>query len=330
MKKIRSEKGAIAALVVVTVLMFALILMGTYMAITNLRKSQLESDIRIQQLYGGDVARIEEVYNSVIDNFTEVQEPNESFSKVVTSANYGDYVDYPIDLNGDGDFSNDWKIFYNDGEHVFIIAADYVSNTSVYLDNAGTGMSTSDTYNLYWNAMPTTQTVEPFILSLFMQSWTDYSTNPNGKYVATLLNINNWDGFIDNRYADYAIGGPTLEMWIESYHEKGYMQLYTSTNTNGYYVGNTENPTTISYNLSNDNGYNDDLYFPHQSIISNCNGYWLASPGARNASNLMRIYYYGSVFFEKYDDGDVLGVRPLVCLTTDLTATKDTEGIWRF
>ena len=67
MKKIRSEKGAIAALVVVTVLMFALILMGTYMAITNLRKSQLESDIRIQQLYGGDVARIEEVYNSVID-----------------------------------------------------------------------------------------------------------------------------------------------------------------------------------------------------------------------------------------------------------------------
>ena len=67
MKRIRSEKGAIAALVVVTVLMFVLILMGTYMAISNLRKSQLESDIRIQQLYGGDVARIEEVYNSVID-----------------------------------------------------------------------------------------------------------------------------------------------------------------------------------------------------------------------------------------------------------------------
>ena len=43
MKRIRSEKGAIAALVVVTVLMFVLILMGTYMAITNLRKSQLES-----------------------------------------------------------------------------------------------------------------------------------------------------------------------------------------------------------------------------------------------------------------------------------------------
>ncbi len=48
------EKGAIAILVVVTILMFIMILMGTYMAIVNLKKSQLESDIRIQQLYGGD------------------------------------------------------------------------------------------------------------------------------------------------------------------------------------------------------------------------------------------------------------------------------------
>ena len=64
---VKNQRGAIAALVVVTILMFIIILMGTYTAITNLRKSQLESDIRIQQLYGGDVARIEEVYNSVID-----------------------------------------------------------------------------------------------------------------------------------------------------------------------------------------------------------------------------------------------------------------------
>ena len=87
MKKIKSEKGAIAALVVVTVLMFALILMGTYMAITNLRKSQLESDIRIQQLYGGDVERIEEVYNTVVKNITAGLE-------------VGDYINYDSGENG--------------------------------------------------------------------------------------------------------------------------------------------------------------------------------------------------------------------------------------
>ena len=46
--------------------MFVLILTGTYFAITNLRKSQLESDLRIQELDGGDVENIEEVYNSIV------------------------------------------------------------------------------------------------------------------------------------------------------------------------------------------------------------------------------------------------------------------------
>ncbi len=65
-KYIKREKGAIVLLVVVTIFMFVLILTGTYFAITNLRKSQLESDLRIQELYGGDVENIEEVYNSIV------------------------------------------------------------------------------------------------------------------------------------------------------------------------------------------------------------------------------------------------------------------------
>lgn len=65
-KYIKKEKGAIVLLVVVTIFMFVLILGGTYFAITNLRKSQLESDLRIQELYGGDVENIEEVYNSIV------------------------------------------------------------------------------------------------------------------------------------------------------------------------------------------------------------------------------------------------------------------------
>ncbi len=69
-KYFRKENGAIAALVVVTVLMFVLILGGTYMAITNLRKSQLRSDIRVQQIYGEAVEDIESVYEEVIESAT--------------------------------------------------------------------------------------------------------------------------------------------------------------------------------------------------------------------------------------------------------------------
>ena len=52
--------------------------------------------------------------------------------------NYGMYVDYPIDLSGDGDTTNDWKIFYEDDlGRVFLIAADYVPNTceALYKDS---------------------------------------------------------------------------------------------------------------------------------------------------------------------------------------------------
>ena len=86
-KYIKKEKGAIALLVVVTIFMFVLILTGTYFAITNLRKSQLESDLRIQELYGGDVENIEEVYNSVAKSVTNGLEA-------------GDYIQYNSGTNG--------------------------------------------------------------------------------------------------------------------------------------------------------------------------------------------------------------------------------------
>ena len=275
--------------------------------------------------YGGHEMNIGEIWNGTFTQVTQAP-----LKETVASTNYGDYVDYPIDLNGDGNTTNDWRIFYNDGEHVFIIAADYVPNTSNYLDNVGTGMSTHSSYSLYWNPAPTTaQTVNSDTLSLFRQSWEDYSTNVNGRCVSTLLNTNNWDGFVDRNYADCAIGGPTLEMWVKSWNTKGYTPLYTNTNTNGYYIGNTENPTTSSCSLSSDSGYNDTLYFPHQSSVSSCYGYWLASPSANSTSSLMYVNYSGLVSSSFYYS-NISGCRPLVCLSSNITGAKGADNIWRF
>ena len=252
-----------------------------------------------------------------------------TFAKVISSINYGEYVDYPIDLNGDGNTANDWRIFFDDGEHVFIIAADYVPNTSSYLNNTGTQMATSSTYCLYWTEAPTAQTVNSSTLSLVRQSWTDYSTYSNARCVSTLLNIDNWDGFVNSDYAECAIGGPTLEMWVASWNAKGYTHLYTNTNANGYYTGNTENTTATSYVLSSDRGYNDDLYFPHKGILNNCYGYWLASPSADYTIRLKYIRCSSEVLGDNHDNIGC-GVRPLVCLNSNITATKDEENIWRF
>jgi len=64
--KNKGERGAISIFVVVTVLTFVILLIGGYLVTLTLQKSQLESDIRIKEVYGGDVNRIDEIYEQII------------------------------------------------------------------------------------------------------------------------------------------------------------------------------------------------------------------------------------------------------------------------
>ena len=257
---------------------------------------------------------------------------------------YGDYVDYPIDLNEDGNTTNDWRIFYNDGEHIFIIAADYVKSDSEYLDLTTAELyKVDDFYNLNWydkvDYTPISNSghlsIDSEMANLFMYDkyfvQNQTSSNDNAKATATLLNIAAWDGFIDSEgYGQYAIGGPTLEMWVASYNEKGYTTLYTRVDNIGYYVGNTEDSANLYYTLNEDenNGYSDDLYFPHQEEINNCDGYWLASPSANSTytANLNTVDVLGQVG-NSYAFSGNFGVRPLVCLNSEVTAEYE-NGVW--
>ena len=198
------------------------------------------------------------------------------------AGSYGDFVEYPIDLNGDGNLGNDWKIFYNNGTNIFIISADYIKFSSS-INYGGTGLTFNSTYNLYWET-ELSAAQDTSKAALFGQTlWTDYSTNANAKCVSAMLNTSNWTGFVDSTYADCAIGGPTIEMWVASYNAKGYTPVYcNNTNENGYFVGNTDKPGDYKYSILDDsnNGYADTLYFPHQSAVDNCYGYKLSSPSA--------------------------------------------------
>ena len=269
-------------------------------------------------------------YGNIIDSY--IDNEKDSFVKIITAENYGDYVDYPIDINGDGNTTNDWKIFYNNGERIFLITADYILNNSSYLNNEATEMIayTQGTYSLYWNPAPTTQTVSEETRTIFKQNWTDYTTYDNGKCVSTMLNTNNWKGFVNNNYANYAIGSPTIEMWVKSYNEKGYTPLYcNNTNLTGYYIGNSDTPTTTYYNITNDTntGYLDTLYFPHDSSVDDCRGYWLASPANLNEKKILMVTYQGSLGNDNYNYSG-WSVRPVVSLKSDILATKGENGIW--
>ena len=67
----------------------------------------------------------------------------------------------------------------------------------------------------------------------------------------------------------------------------------------------------------------------NQEELSNCYGYWLASPSAYNERSVMSVLYDGcmgdNIFYS-----NASSVRPLVCLNSEVTATQDESTlVWK-
>ena len=227
---------------------------------------------------------------------------------------------------------NDWRIFYSDGTHIFLITGDYINTTETNRINSETGMTTSN-YSAYWNSIPAFQTVDSTTLTRFKA--TEYALQSginNSQCVSTLLNDNNWRSYKDSgNKAEKAIGSPTVEMWVDSWNarypkssDQVYRRASTSTNDPGYYVGTNPDPTgSYSMNLRGKEGYNNKLYYPHTSDYNGTNGYWLASPSAFGSSyDVLSVRCDGFVNNYNYSYS-LLGVRPVVSLNSGITVNAE-------
>lgn len=275
---------------------------------------------------------------SIVGNPSTTDPATEKLSYKITTNNYGDYINYSkslgLNLNLEGESTTpktDWRIFYKDGERIFIIASDYVPNSSELLDINGIGMTKDGDYSLYFKSDPTTLSNNARKDDLFCLTTDHYvlnSSKVNSRCASKLLDTEYWKKFVDSKYADYAIGGPTIELFTKSWNAKGYTTLNTSYSSEGYSVNNTD-----FMSLKNTTGYSDNLYFPRKDSdgigSENCIGYWIASPHMMNVNSLMQI-------FGKLGDIAPLGssqkgisVRPIVCLKKEVKAVQNEEtGIW--
>ena len=229
---------------------------------------------------------------------------------------------------------NDWRIFYSDGEHIFLITGDYIDTTKANRINSATGMVTSG-YRVYWNSVPSFQTVDSEVLTRFKATgYTLQSGKNNSKCVSTLLNSNNWSSYKDNgNKAEKAIGGPTIEMWMDSWNKRYPSdKLYcNNTNTNGYYVGTSSSPanTYIDFSVMNKKGgYKNKLYYPHTSTYNSTNGYWIASTSACGGTDMLCVNSYADVNYYGYQingnySNSRLGVRPVVSLNSGITVNAE-------
>ena len=279
--------------------------------------------------------------------------PNPEMDGVAAREYYGQEIDYGVNLDGDTS-TNDWKILYNDGINVYIIASDYVPNTHAAIPTT-LGMSVVEnyTYNLYWSSGNSTKAGGEDIFgsgategtkkiaNRYLKTWkgkTTISTSSNAQMTAALMDTVAWSRFAEGVEGAYAMGGPTLEMWVASWNEKHgdsssdetKQQLYcNNATTTGYYVGTTDTPTSTSVSssiMSATTGYGDTLYYPHTAAYNNCYGYWLASPSACHGNSEVYVRCNGSVDYDSCGNADY-GVRPVVCLPSGIRITHSGE-VW--
>ena len=234
---------------------------------------------------------------------------------------YGTTVTNYTSANG----QDDWKIFYSDGTHIFLITSDYVDLSQTDRLSTNTGITAVDN-KVYWDSIPEFQSVDLSTLSRFKATEyniNEHKENTNSKCVSTLLNTSNWTKYLDKEdgtgKANFATGAPTIEMWTDSWnnlYENVNEKIYRKANTSnfGYYVStNSKSSDSYFITLTTKKGYNNKLFYPHQSQFNNVNGYRLASTSDYDINSSLGIYSSVGVSFNGYFDRD-LALRPVVCI----------------
>ncbi len=241
-----------------------------------------------------------------------------------TPLEIGDGVDYSTSLNGVT--LNNWKVFYVDGDYTYIIFGDYLpSNTimgsliNIYGDEH---IDSFDDYG-FWGENRT------YVFNALSTSsnWADLINN--GSISGTPLSSD-----IKNNQNVYAVGAPTLELWVNSwnaqYPDDTLYTRYIDTEDideenywdTGYTIGLSQNPATDSINLSNKTGYNNGVYFPHKTAVDdgqggNCNGYLLATPSVNMSDGIFRVEHDGWISGNEGPYGDC-AARPVIKLPSSV------------
>lgn len=280
-------------------------------------------------------------FNLSITSYSDNRSSRFVLTQDITPENYGDYVDYPVDLNGDGNTKNDWRIFYEDNENIYIISAGLVDNDLINPDI--TEKSNHSGCTEYGVSFTTSELVETElnqeIINKFMFTKAIPSDNLNYRTTKNLLSESYWDYFVNNSIANYAIGGPTLEMFVKSWNRK-YNGIATATEIiswwnikkHGYQV--SEIPGE-EHRLQLNGGENDDLYFPNHTA-DECYAYWLASPSIREFDPETGINIFTRAMMGIRIDTKIIagggigngqaGVRPVVQLKSGIFGESTVNG----
>ena len=275
-----------------------------------------------------------------LDDTQEPEEPNEPeeppaeviLAKDIPASDYGATVNGYDCENSAG--VNAWKIFYADDSNIYLIAGDYIPYNYIPSNSKGhkPNQVANSNYKAYFTNVIGDYTGSASITDSRLKALNNdffnvkkyTSTNYNMKSVAYMLDTNAWSVYKGSK-ADYAIGGPTVELLFNSYNKKyGKNYKAQASSSKGYQISNNGG-SSWSDSISGMLDKSDSTYVINSR--SNAYGMWVASPSAYGSgpAYVMGVGYYGGVSDAGYTYSSD-GFRPLVCLNSSVQLQKNADG----
>ena len=227
---------------------------------------------------------------------------------------------------------SDWRIFYSDGSNIYLITSDYIDPAKLPSKDVAKPANTNSDYpkaapfdniitKYSGSSNITDEKMKAFNSDYFEKEYT--STNNNMKAVAYMLDKDIWGDFVNSSVAEYAVGGPSVEMLLKSYSEKNNVDYRAqASSATGYQVSNNGGTSYANY-IGEMLSTGENLYVLPQN--KGANAMWLASPSAYHAYGVVGVTYNGYVSSNGYADTTV-GFRPLVCLNSNILLNEVSGG----
>ena len=303
--------------------------------VPNINEIKKDTILKAKEEYGNYEIKISEIYNGILTK------KGITAADISNSANksefYGSIVKgYTCD-NSAG--VSNWKILYADDRNIYLITEDYI-NYNYCPDSKTQKIYKNDIYKLSMNNIVKdykgSEDITDTRIRNLNKSYFEYlteksttTTSNNIKAVAYMTDIDVWKVFSGDK-AEYAIGGPTIEMLFNSYNQK-YNTNYKAktTNVNGYQIS-TDGGTTWNDYITDASQYlnaEDSLY-----VISKGDkalATWIASPSSGDSiPRINTAGYVGKGSYGGYTNNSS-GFRPVVCLNADIELEKDNDGNYK-
>ncbi len=281
-------------------------------------------------------------YEKYLDNANSNEHDSEIITPTDIAKNFNDYVGKTV--TGYECINNqemEWKISHigkdeENKDQIYLISADYIPSKYAPIGKGGKGVTTGSTdfklvlgdglegidfvgigyigaKDVVSNALLTPTLAKYHKWVYANQEYNDM------KIVSYLLDTNIWSNFKGDK-AEYAIGGPTIEMICDSYNQIHNIPIeYTIDTEYGYKL---RLGTTGEYADDEIKGIdiNNNVYVINET--TKAAGMWIASPGGLYREALMFIAKQNGAMGSQYGGHAQFGIRPVVCLKSNVNIEK--------